>query len=83
MNIGRLFPNPMTGLLILGLAMFGCSHEAAFQKQRAECKKVSIEGERTRCLQTVEADETEYQRKQNETRIEQSYKRKLEDMRPR
>jgi hypothetical protein len=65
------------------LALIGCSHEAAFQRKRAECQKSSIEAERTRCLQKVDAQETEYRRQQNETRIEQSYKRKLEDMRPR
>ena len=74
----------MTKTLLIALiaagGLIGCSHEAAFEKRRAECRKMSAESERGRCLQNVEEEERAYERQRNETRIERNYKRKLEDM---
>jgi hypothetical protein len=79
----RMFAKPAVILLTTGLALSGCSHEGTLKKQRAKCEKISNESERTRCLDKVASDEKEYQRQQNETKIEQNYIRKLEDMKPR
>jgi ABC-type enterochelin transport system substrate-binding protein len=72
----------LTVVTVLAVALSGCSHEAAFKKQRAQCQAMSAEAERSRCIQKLEADERDYQRKQNETNIERNYKRKLQDMKP-
>jgi hypothetical protein len=80
MNKMKIFAIQAMLLSIALSALLGCSHEAAFEKQRVACKAISNESERTRCMQKVETDETAYQRKSNETRIEKDYKRKLEDM---
>jgi hypothetical protein len=80
MNNCRTIVVLATSLLTLVLALSGCSHESAFQKQRTKCHKLTEESERSSCLEKVAADESAYERKHNETRIEKNYKRKLEDM---
>lgn len=71
------------GATAITVSLSGCSHEGALRKQRAECQKIASEGDRARCLQKAADEERAYERKRNETRIEESYKRKLDDMRPR
>jgi len=82
MSNARKFAKPVLSLLTLVLALSGCAHEPPFKKQRDKCQAMTDEKERKACLQKVAIEERAYERKQNETRIEKSYKRKLEDMRP-